>query len=211
MPLDFGDILAAAASIGGAYIGREASESAADVQAQAARQGADITQSMFDQTRADTEPWRKMGEGSLYTMGALTGVDYPGAPGTAQERAALAQSRFEKTPGYGFRMSEGLKAIDSNLGARGMRGSGAADKARMRYAQGLAGDEYGNYYNRLANLAGLGQATVGTQAQTAATAAGALGRSAQEAGQATASGYVGGANAVTNALNNLLYYYGARA
>jgi len=55
---------------------------------------------------------------------------------------------FEKDPGYQFRMDEGLKAIGAAGSARGNRFSGAADKDRMKYAQGLASEEYGKAYGR---------------------------------------------------------------
>jgi hypothetical protein len=55
---------------------------------------------------------------------------------------------FQKDPGYQFRMDEGLKAIGAGGSARGNRLSGAADKDRMRFAQGLASEEFGKAYGR---------------------------------------------------------------
>lgn len=70
-----------------------------------------------------------------------------------------------------------------------------------------------NQYNRLASLAGLGQVSAGqlssaglssggSIANLLAEAGGQIGQSAQNAGAATASGYIGGANAYGGALGN---------
>jgi len=90
--------------------------------------------------------------------------------------------------------------------------SGGAMKAGQRYAQDYASGEYGNAYNRLANIAGLGQ-TTGTQLGNAASqfstnagnvmgqeanalAAGRIGR-----GSAYGGAIQGGLNAYSNYLN----------
>jgi len=51
-------------------------------------------------------------------------------------------------PGYGFRMSEGLKAVDKQAAARGGLISGNALKASQTYGQDMASQEYQNAYNR---------------------------------------------------------------
>jgi hypothetical protein len=51
-------------------------------------------------------------------------------------------------PGYGFRMKEGLKAVDAQAAARGGLISGAALKASQRFGQDMASQEYQNAFNR---------------------------------------------------------------
>jgi hypothetical protein len=51
-------------------------------------------------------------------------------------------------PGYGFRMSEGLKAVDRQAAARGGLISGNALKASQTFGQDMASQEYGNAFNR---------------------------------------------------------------
>jgi hypothetical protein len=53
-----------------------------------------------------------------------------------------------RDPGYGFRMSEGLKAVDAQAAARGGLISGAALKASQRFGQDMASQEYQNAFNR---------------------------------------------------------------
>ena len=55
---------------------------------------------------------------------------------------------FQTDPGYNFRLSEGLKALDRQAAARGGMMSGAALKAAGRFGGDLASQEYGNAFNR---------------------------------------------------------------
>lgn len=89
----------------------------------------------------------------------------------------FSMDAYQADPGYQFRLSEGNKALERALASRGMYASmnPAAAKALQDYGQQSASQEYGsaydryninqgNIYNRLANIAGIGQTAVGTQA-----------------------------------------------
>lgn len=118
---------------------------------------------------------------------------------------------FEQDPGYAFRMSEGLKALDRQAAARGGLISGGALKASQRYGQDLASQEYMNAFNRyqtnranqlqpLESLMGRSQTAaqlLGTAGQNYASGAG---QALQNVGMAKGSAYVGGANALLNAI-----------
>lgn len=69
-------------------------------------------------------------------------------------------STLTSDPGYQFRLSEGLNAINSNAAAKGGLNSGATLKALTQYGQNFASNEYNNAYNReynrLSQLAGYG-------------------------------------------------------
>ncbi len=118
---------------------------------------------------------------------------------------------FEQDPGYSFRMSEGLKALDRQAAARGGLISGGALKASQRYGQDLASQEYMNAFNRyqtnranqlqpLESLMGRSQTAaqlLGTAGQNYASGAG---QALQNVGMAKGSAYVGGANALLNAI-----------
>ena len=117
-------------------------------------------------------------------------VDYAGLDAAVQERlgsqgtpdyfGSLLQSfgkdQFQADPGYQFRMDEGTKAIERQLAAQGKTATPEAVKALMEYNQGLASQAYqdaynrynqdqNNIYNRLANIAGIGQTQTGQMAQ----------------------------------------------
>jgi hypothetical protein len=65
-------------------------------------------------------------------------------------------SKFFESPGYQFRLGEGLKALEGRGSAMGITQSGAQQKAIQDYAQGLASQEYGNVLGRIGGLAGQG-------------------------------------------------------
>jgi hypothetical protein len=188
----------AAAVVGGAVIGGGASIIAGEMQsgaagdaarisADAARYQTDVQRQIYDQIRADQEPWRETGAGALGQLRELTGIGEtpterrqrvfgpagpppaPGAaPGSAELLRPFALSDFEADPGYEFRRAEGMRAIERSAAARGGALSGGALRETERFGQGLASQEYQNAFdryntgqtntfNRLASLAGVGQ------------------------------------------------------
>ena len=214
--LDFGnqnsDLIGKVASTGlslyDSYQQGQAAQNIGDIQYNAANSAAGVQQNMYNQNRVDTRPYRDIGSSALYNIAALNNVEYEGAPGTTAERRDAAFGNFEASPGYNFRQTEGIKALDRSAASRGRLQSGAQDKAILDFGQGLASQEYGNYQNRLSNLAGIGQTATGQTGQVGQYAAGQIGQSTQNAGTARASGYAGAANARSNSLSNLAYMYG---
>lgn len=116
-------------------------------------------------------------------------------------------SGFEASPGYQFRLSEGLKAAERSAAARGLLGSGATLKALQRYGEGLASSEYENYANRLAALAGVGQTATAGTAAAGAQAAGGIAQAYQNAGNARASAYQNTGQAISNTAGGLASAY----
>lgn len=115
---------------------------------------------------------------------------------TPEGRAAAQDSAFNAfytSPGYQFRLGEGIKALDASAAARGRLLSGSQTKAVQQYGEGLASAEFGDYWNRLAAMSGSGQ----TSASGTASAANVLGANVGNtifqggvgAGNARASGY----------------------
>lgn len=155
----------AGATLVSGYMGSKATSSAAQAGADAS--GASIAEQsrQYDQTRTDQTPWREAGVNALAEM--------KGQKATPWKNFTMAD--YQADPGYAFRLSEGLKALDRSASARGGLLSGGALKGITRYAQDAASQEYGNAYsrfntnqsntlsredtgyNRLASLAGVGQ------------------------------------------------------
>jgi hypothetical protein len=69
--------------------------------------------------------------------------------------------RFFTSPDYQFRLDEGNRNILGNAAATGGLQSGNTLKALQSYGQNMASGEFGNYWNRLAGLAGVGQTAAG--------------------------------------------------
>jgi len=124
-------------------------------------------------------------------------------------------------PGYGFRLREGMRDLDRRLSAGGRMFSGGALKAGQQYGQELASQEYQNAFTRamdlrmqranaLSGLYGGGlQATTGFS-QDVGEASRTVGDQLTSAGAARASGYIGQANALNQALGMGLNYMNQR-
>lgn len=110
---------------------------------------------------------------------------------------------FQQTPGYQFALTQSNNEIQNRLAALGMAGSGDALNAISRNTVGYANQEYGNYLNRLAAMAGMGQTA--TQNNNAATmgAANNMSNIAMQSGNNRASSIMQGANSWNTALGYL--------
>lgn len=86
---------------------------------------------------------------------------------------------YQADPGYGFRMSEGMKALERSAAARGGLMSGGTGKALQRFGQDLASQEYQNAYNRFRDTQGLRRNALAGVVGYAPTAAGAMTTSGQ--------------------------------
>lgn len=200
---------------GASQIGKAAT-TAANIGSGAADRATQLQREQYDQTRADLAPYRAAGTNALAQLTAGTA---PGGQFTKQ----FGMSDFEQDPGYGFRMSEGLKALDRSAAARGNLLSGATLKGAQRYGQDLGSQEYQNAFNRyqtnrsnlinpLQSLAGVGQTSTNqgiSAGNNYATNVGNLGMNAAAnqanagltAAQANQSAYGTIGNAFSNYLN----------
>lgn len=205
----------ATAVVAGAVIGGVVQSNAAKRAAKAQENAADKASSteleQFYQNREDAAPWREAGTTALgqLTSGLSDGGDF---------NRDFTLGDFVRDPGYDFRMQQGQQALDRSAAARGGALSGAALKATTRYGQDYASGEYSNAYNRfnndrtqrfnrLATVAGIGQTATRDVAQQGAQVANNVGQNIIGAGNASASGSVGGANALTSTANTLGNWY----
>jgi hypothetical protein len=201
----------ATAIVGSAVIGgvmsSKAAGSAADAQVQSSKEANATQLKMFEQNRADQEPWRQAGTVALGQLGAGTA-----AGGDFNRDFTMAD--FTKDPGYDFRMQQGQRGLDASAAARGGALSGGAIKASTRYGQDYASGEYQNAYNRfnadrtarfnrLSSLAGVGQTATNQVGAQGAQVASSIAENQIGAGNARASGYVGQGNAMSSAANTL--------
>lgn len=120
---------------------------------------------------------------------------------------------FETSPGYQFRLDEGIKAIQRSAAARGSLASGATMKSLNNYAQGQASGEYNNYVNSLMNLAGIGSGATSGTASAGSQAAAGIANAYTNAGNAQAAGAINTGNAINGTVQNLAgaYLYGQGA
>ena len=215
-------ISTAAAILGSAVIGgalsARASSKASKAQTQAAQDANAAQERMFEKQTQLQEPFRQGGLTAQNEIMQLLGI---GGDKTAAGYGSLGKSfgtdQFQQDPGYAFRQSEGMKALERSAAARGNLLSGSTMKGIQRFGQDLASQEYQNAFNRyqversaklnpLQSLMGSGQSA--TNVMTGA--AGQMGQNEASnlynAGQARASGYIGQANALNTALGQVAGY-----
>lgn len=101
--------------------------------------------------------------------------DASGANGAAGLQRAT--QNFESSPqygAYGFSLDQGLQALNRTHAAAGNLNSGNADADSMKYATGLAGQQYANYLTGLSPYLSANSNAVAGQANAATGQANAL-------------------------------------
>ena len=177
-----------ALAIGGsALLGASASKSAANTQAASADRSLDLQREMFNKQLELQQPFQEAGVNALNRM-----------------RSGDVMGMMD--PSYQFRLGEGMKALERSAAARGGLISGGALKAAQRYGQDFASNEFGNAYNRLASMAGIGQTATNNMGAATGNFGTNAGNLMTGAGAARASGYVGGANALSSGLGQYMNY-----
>jgi hypothetical protein len=139
-------------SLGGAAISSLASLVGAGMTADAAKKAAQgiadsnassnqLMAQINAQNQARQEPFYQAGLKALpaYAQGVMPGGDLV---------RPFSETDFKTSPGYGFRLKQGVDAIDRSAAARGNLLSGATLKGVQRYGQDLASNEFQNAYNR---------------------------------------------------------------
>ena len=114
-----------------------------------------------------------------------------------------AQQFLQMDPGYGFRLSEGMKALERGAAARGGLLSGNMLRGAQRYGQDLASQEFGSAYNRLAQLANVGPAAAGVLTGLGERYGERMGRGYADLGGAMAGGQIARGSIYGQALNRL--------
>lgn len=152
------------------------------------------------------------------------------APGAMSDALGLggaagnqrATEAFQAGPGYQFALDQGLQALNRNAASRGMLSSGNNSQDIVRFSQGLANQEYGNYLNRLGDFSrlglgaaqgqtgrqsdlasldtGYGNAQAGIYTNTANNIADIMGRNQQQRSSGLGSAIAGGINLAGAAL-----------
>lgn len=203
----------ATAIVGSAAIGAGTqiytSGKAADAQKGAADQAASQSLKIYNDTLQDLAPYRDIGTKAANQL--TDQLPYLTSP------IVMDQANLEKTPGYQFNLTQGLKAVQNSAAARGLGNSGAALKGAANFATGLADNTYQqqfanentnrtNAYSRLKGLldtgetAAAGGGTIGAATNNTAANATIAG------GNAAAAGYNAIGNSVNNFSNNVAGY-----
>jgi hypothetical protein len=171
-----------AGSLIGGYFQNKASKDATKAQTSAANQAIGQNQAMFQQVRGDLQPYMQGGQAGL---------------------ANLLGGNYTESPGYQYMKSEGLGAVDASAAARGQLNSGGHSLDLMRHAEGMAAQDYGNWWNQQMGLAQLGQNSAAGVGAMGMNSANTIGGYLGAAGQAQANGAISQGNNIANTVGQL--------
>lgn len=121
--------------------------------------------------------------------------------------AAGKYGGFFESPDYQFRRDEAAKAVERSASARGRLNTPATQVAVADRVGNLASSEYGNYMNRLMQLAGVGQAATNSNAQAGQNYASGTSGNIMAAGNARASSYANTGAAINSGIGSLATAY----
>lgn len=201
----------AAAAVGGALIGSNAASKAAKTSAAASDRASDVQREMFERNVELNAPFREAGVNALNKLVPLT--DYQN----------FGMDQFQADPGYAFRMSEGMKALEGSAAARGGLLSGNTLRGIQRYGQDMASQEFQNAFNRygiererrlapLQSLAGVGQTTSQQLGAAGTQFANTMGNIGMNQANVAGNAAMSRASTYGNTANQLAYlggrYYG---
>lgn len=206
-------------SILGGLVSKGGSDAAAGAINQATLEAQAENKAQRDFNYSQASPWISGGRSAMDKIGQLLGFgtmvgeggqggaykftgDYDGAV----QRNALAG--LQTSPGYQFRLGEGIKALDRSAAAKGRLLSGAQIKGVQSFGEGLASDEYRNYIGDLFNVAGMGNQAQGANAGVNSGLVSQNGNNTMQGAVARGSAYQAGANALASGIgqgiNNVL-------
>lgn len=168
-------------------MGSSSADRASRRQERATMAGINEQRRQFDLTRGDFAPYRQEGYSALQRL--------------------FDPDAFEESPGYSFVFDQAMRGAQSMAGRAG--GGGRATQGSMQLAQGLASQEYGNWFNRNLNVANMGMGAAANTASAGSNAANNIsslyaGLGAGQAQNALISGQAWN-NAVQGGISNMLY------
>lgn len=179
--------------------GEKAAGQAADAQAGAYREGAQIQsdaiqkaidemRSQFEAGKGELDPYSQAGLGSLEQQQALLGL-------LGEDKQSTAMEGFKESPGQKYLREKQEKALLQNAAAIGGLGGGNVRTALQEQAAGIAATDYDNYYNKLSGLTGGGQNAAANIAQIGSNFGANAGNMITQQGNAMAGGVTNAANA----------------
>lgn len=183
-------------SIVGGFSQGMATKKAGEAAADAAMANAMVQMLIARKTREDLAPWREAGGKAVTTLGG---------------KVEAGPGEFTTSPGYEFRVQEGLNAIQQSAAGKGKLLSGQTLKGIEEFGQNIASNEYDNWlrqwYNSLVpyqNLAGLGGQISAQGAQIYGNYASQAGQAIGQAGLYNAAAMYGMGQTMGNTMTSML-------
>lgn len=178
------------AALGGLVI----SGVAADQQADAAKDAARASERGTNAAIAEQRDARNQYQQNIQPFLNLSGS----AVGRLMQLQNGDTSAFTNDPGYQFSLDQALESVRNRGAAGGNFGGGGTTSDLLRVATGLAGQQYGDYWNRQFNLAGLGQNAAAGAGSAALSTASNIGNLLTANAQNQGNAAINSANAWSN-------------
>lgn len=224
------------AGVGSAYIQSQAAKDAASQYANAANQGIQYSQGVYNDIQGMTSGQRSLGNQANTAIksmlpGQYQQYDAQGNPTTLAQGSGYltAQPTMNDLttlmPNYQFGMTQGMGQFNAGINAAGGAVSGNAIQGGQQFAQDYAGNQlqnaFSNYQANRQNVASnifnannVGMNALGTVSNAGTGTASNVSNMLSSIGNAQASATMGSANAYSSGLNNLSNYamlYGMRS
>jgi hypothetical protein len=195
-------VIGAGASLIGGSQQAKATKDAAKAQAKATKATIKQQERALERQIGLQEPFRQTGVSAL--------PEYE----TASAYTPFSMNAFNADPGYQFRMSESMKALERSAAARGILQSGGTLKDITRFGQDAASQEYENAFRRylaerqqklqpLEYRIGLGQNAASNQGANIGSTAENVGGLTTSLGDIRSAGIMGQSNAYNNMLSGI--------
>ena len=218
----------AAAIIGGttlvgAYMSSQAAGNAASQYANAANQGINYSQGIYNNIKGMAQPYLNTGTQANNALNSMLPGQYTDASGNTQQGSGYLTAQptmndlTSLMPNYQFGLTQGMGQFNSQINAGGGAVSGNAIQGGQQFAQDYAGialqNAFSNYQTNRQNVASnifnannVGMNALGTVSNAGTGTASNVSNMLSSIGNAQASGTMGSANAYTSGLSNLSNY-----
>ena len=188
--------LIAGGSILSAGIGAWGANKAAKTQSNATLAAMAAEQQRYNETKSNFQPYLGAGKGAITSLAQLYGINADTGDVTGQPFNEESLAAFRRSPDYEFARTEGTRGLEFTAAGKGGLLGGNTLRDLSTFNQGLATQNFGNYFSRLLELSKFGQGS----ASALAGQGGKLSDLAMAKGQADASGIVGMTNAATSGI-----------
>jgi len=154
--MSWGAVAGAGISLVGGYLSSKKNKKANN-------QALDAQREAYEKNTANLRPYMDFGTQYLDVLNQLNSGNF---------------GKFYESPDYQFTKQQGIGSIDASASSRGNLFGGANSRDLVNYGSGLASQQYGNFYNRIANAAGMGLNAAGALAGNNQNLANAQGNAA---------------------------------
>lgn len=224
------------AGVGSAYLQGQAAKSAAEQYANAANQGIQYSQGVYNDIQGMTSGQRSLGNQANTAIksmlpGQYQQYDAQGNPTTLAQGSGYLTGQpsmddmTRLMPNYRFGLDQGMGQFNAQANAAGGLISGNAIQGGQQFAQGYAQNSLNDAFNQyqanrqnvasnLYNASNIGSTGIQTVSNAGTNTASNVSNNLSSIGNANASATMGAANAQAGALNNISNYamlYGMRS